>query len=274
MLAENEAFARGRALENLDRLLGEAEARHEVGHEGEPAAENLGAARFVVRLVDHAEHRGGVGVVDEFVRQERMQHDLDRRIWRRRIDQIGALDADKLVVGDHVERAQPAQRVKPHRRKAFGFDRRHVGAGGFYPQHLDIFAEEVAHTGLQRGVTAAMQHQLGVAAKEPRRVEAKRQVAIDAGFRTVRNEGLGVTVDPGAFHGALDLSRRTRSVGINFGFPICGRPPPRNVCSALIRSLASICPACFVRSYMNAGQDGFRDESSETDETSQIAKPF
>ena len=28
-------------------------------------------------------------------------------------------------------------------------------------------------------------------------------------------------------------------------FPICGRPPPCKVfCSALIRSLASICPAC------------------------------
>ena len=108
VLAENEAFVCGRALQELDRLLGEAEARHEVGHEGEPAAENLGATRFAVRLIDHAEHRGSVGVIDEFVRQEGVQHDLDRRSWRPRIDQVGALDADKFVVGDGVEPAQPA----------------------------------------------------------------------------------------------------------------------------------------------------------------------
>ena len=47
-------------------------------------------------------------------------------------------------------------------------------------------------------------------------------------------------------------------------FSICGRPPPCKVfCSALIKSLASICPACFVRSHMNAGQGGFRDKSSK-----------
>ena len=132
-----------------------------------------------------------------------MQHDLDRRSWRRRIDQVGALDADKFVVGDGVEPAQPAQGVKPHRRQAFAFDRRHVGAGGFDPQHLDIFAEDIAHAGLERGVAAAMQHQLAVAAKKPRRVEAERQVAVDAGFRTVRDECLGVTVDPRALHGSM-----------------------------------------------------------------------
>ena len=164
MLPKNEAFACRCALKDLDRLLGEAEARHEVGHEGEPPAENLGAARFAVRLIDDAEHRGGMGVIDEFVRQQRVQHDLDRRSWRRRIDQVGAFDADKLVVGDRIEAAQPAHGFKPHRRQAFGFDRRHVGAGGFDPQHLDIFAKEIAHAGLERGVAAAMQHQLGVAA--------------------------------------------------------------------------------------------------------------
>ena len=109
VLPKNEAFACGCALKDLDRLLGEAEARHEVGHEAEPAAENLGAARFAVRLVDDAEHRGRMGVIDEFVRQEGVQHDLDRRIGRRRIDQVDAFDADKLVVGDGVEAAQPAQ---------------------------------------------------------------------------------------------------------------------------------------------------------------------
>ena len=79
-------------LEDLDRFFREAKARHDVGHEAQAAGKHLGAFFLAVGLVDHAEHRGGVGVVDEFVRQKRMQHHLDGRIWRRRIDQIGAFD--------------------------------------------------------------------------------------------------------------------------------------------------------------------------------------
>ena len=41
-------------------------------------------------------------------------------------------------------RAAGAIGVKPHRRQAFRLDRRHVGAGGLDPQHLDLLAEEVA----------------------------------------------------------------------------------------------------------------------------------
>ena len=111
-------------------FLGEAEARHEVRHEGEPAAKNFGAFFFAVGLIDHAEHRRRMGVIDEFVRQERVQHDFDGRIWRRRIDQVGALDGDQLLVGDRVERAQLPQRRQPYRRQAIGLGRRHVGAGG------------------------------------------------------------------------------------------------------------------------------------------------
>jgi hypothetical protein len=40
-------------------------------------------------------------------------------------------------------------------------------------------------------------------------------------------------------------------------------PSSQGVLQFLIRSLASICPACLVRSHMNAGQDGFRDGSSK-----------
>ena len=107
-LLENEAVARLVALENFDRLLRQAEARHEVGHESQPLAKNFGAFFLAVRLVDQAEHRGGVGVIDEFVRQEGVQHHLDGRIWRRWIDQVGALDADQFFVVDMVERAQLA----------------------------------------------------------------------------------------------------------------------------------------------------------------------
>ena len=177
VLAQDQPVAGLGALEDFDRLFRQAEARHHIGHEGEPPPEHLGAFFLAVRLVDHAEHRGGVGVVDEFVRQERVQHHLDRRIGRRRIDQIGALDADELVVVDGVERAQFAHRVKPHGGKPVRVDRRHVGAGGFDAQHLDVLAEAVAHARLQRGVAAAVQHELRVAAEQPRRVDAQRQIA-------------------------------------------------------------------------------------------------
>jgi transposase len=49
--------------------------------------------------------------------------------------------------------------------------------------------------------------------------------------------------DPHA--GDLYVFRGVRGDLIKPAFPVCGRPPPRKVfCSALIRSLAPICPAC------------------------------
>jgi len=44
-----------------------------------------------VGLVDDAEHRGRVGMVDELVRQEGVQQRLHRGVGRHRIDQVGAL---------------------------------------------------------------------------------------------------------------------------------------------------------------------------------------
>ena len=40
-----------------------------------------------------------MGVVDEFVRQERVQQGFDRRVGRRRIEQVGALKAHHVLVG-------------------------------------------------------------------------------------------------------------------------------------------------------------------------------
>ena len=148
MLAENEPVPRVLPFKDFDRLSGEAEARHEIRYEGEPAAKNFGAFFFAVRLIDHTEHRRRMGVIDEFVRQKRVQHDLDRRVWRCRVDQVGALNGDQLFIGDRVERAQLAQRRKAHRRQPFRLGRRHVGSRRFHPQHLNIFAEQVARVGL------------------------------------------------------------------------------------------------------------------------------
>ena len=53
-------------LEHLGGLFREPKARHDVGHEAQPAAESLRAQRRAVGLVDQAQHRGRVGVIDEF----------------------------------------------------------------------------------------------------------------------------------------------------------------------------------------------------------------
>ena len=124
VLVEDQPFDFRILVEHLGGFFGEAEARHQIGHEAEPAAEHFGAQFGRVRLVDQAEHRGGVGVVDEFRRHEGVQQHLDRRRGGLRIDQISALHPRHLVVGQRLARAQGAQRFEPHRRKTGGLDRR------------------------------------------------------------------------------------------------------------------------------------------------------
>ena len=143
MLGEDQSVTWLDPLEDLDCFLGEAEARHQIRHVSQAPAEHLGAFFLAVGLIDHAQHRGGVGVIDKFVRQEGVQHDLDRRIWCRRINEIGALDRDEFFVADVIERAQPPQCVEPDGGQAFGLDRRHVGAGSFYAQDIELLAEVI-----------------------------------------------------------------------------------------------------------------------------------
>jgi hypothetical protein len=83
--------------------------------------------------------------------------------------------------------SKPAERHKPDRRQAVGFDRRHVGAGSLHPQDFDVLAKGVAHAHFDRRVAAAVQHQLGIAAEQSRCVDAQREVAVDAGFGVVRD---------------------------------------------------------------------------------------
>ena len=111
-------------------------------------------------------------MVDEFVRHEGMQQKFERRARRHRVEQVAALHPRHVVVGEIVERAQPLQRREPHRRHAAGLDRTHVAAGAFNAQHLDLVAGEIAHLGLDRRVAAAVQHECGIAAEQPRGVDA------------------------------------------------------------------------------------------------------
>ena len=79
-------------------------------------------------------------------------------------------------------------------------DLRHVGAGGFDAKHLGFFTEAIAHARFQRGVAAAVQDELRIAAEQARGVDTERQIAADARRRAVRDKIFSVTIDPAAFH--------------------------------------------------------------------------
>ena len=75
-----------------------------------------------------------------------------------------------------LQRAQPAQLVQPHRGQALRLDIAHVPAAALDAQHVDIFAELIFRGGLHRCVAAAVQHQLRIAAEQPRRIGAQREI--------------------------------------------------------------------------------------------------
>ena len=148
-----------------------------------------------------------MGVIDERVRHEGMQQQFQRRAGRHRIEQIGALHARHVLVGKFVAAAQLAQRRKPHRHHAGRLDGRHVGAGALDAQHLDLVACEVAHPRLHRGVAAAVQHELAIAAEQSRAVDAQRQLRRNAACGIAVDRRLGVTIDPAALHQASPCRR-------------------------------------------------------------------
>ena len=82
MLVQDQALDVGLGLVDLRGQLGEPEARDDVGHEAHAAVVDLLDQLLAVRLVDQAQHRGGMRVVDEVVRQEGVQQRLHRRVGR------------------------------------------------------------------------------------------------------------------------------------------------------------------------------------------------
>ena len=170
----------GLGVVHLGRQLGEAEARNDVGHEPHAAVVDLRHQLFPVRLIDQAQHGGGVRVVDELVRQEGVQQRLDGRVGCRGIEQVDALEVDHVLVGERGQRAQLPQRAELDRRQAGGLDGAHVPARALDAQHLVRLAEQVLGQRLDRRVAAAVQHQRGIAPQQPRRVGAQRDVGADA----------------------------------------------------------------------------------------------
>ncbi len=126
-----------------------------------------------------------MGVVDEGMRQERVQQRLDRRIGRGRIDQVGALQRHHVLVAEAVQLARLQQRRELHRRQARRLDHRHVPAAALDAEHVPGVADEVGDFHLHRRVAPAMQHQARLAAKETGGVDAQREFAVETAFGVV-----------------------------------------------------------------------------------------
>ena len=99
VLDQDQAFDRGVRIEHLRGGLCEPESRHHIGDIADARAKHLAAQRFAIRLIGEREHRCRMRVVDEFVRDERVQQRLDRGIGRGRVDQIGALQPHHVFIG-------------------------------------------------------------------------------------------------------------------------------------------------------------------------------
>ena len=152
-----------------------------------------------------------MGVVDEFVRQEGMQQGLDRRVGRARVEQVDALEIHHLPVAEPVQRGEPPERLQPDRGQARRLDIGHVPARALDAQHVRRLAQQVGHGGLDRGIAAAMQHQAGIAAQQPRRVDPERHVFRNALVPVAGDHGGGVARRIAASHGFYPAAARRRS---------------------------------------------------------------
>ncbi len=89
MLHQHEPLDIRTGLEGFSRGLGERQPGPNIGHDRHTAADHLGAKGGAIGLVDEAQHRDGMRVVDKAVRQEGVQQCLDRDVRRRGIEQRG-----------------------------------------------------------------------------------------------------------------------------------------------------------------------------------------
>ena len=213
VLVQDQSFDVGLGVVDVRRHLRQREARHHVGNHAHPSVIEIGADGFAIRLVDEAQDGVGVGVVDKFVRQEGVQQGFDRRVRRRGLEQVFALNAHHVLVGEFGAGAQLAQTVEAHGRQSRGLDHGHVRARAFDAEHRDLLAEQVGHDRLHRGVAATVQHKLGIAPEQAGGVDARGKVAADALRRIAVDRRLRLAIHPAAFHRAFLSRNRTATTG-------------------------------------------------------------
>src|SRR5690606_27031850 len=80
---------------------------------------------------------------------------------------------------------------------------RHVPAAALDAQDLDVLAGDVGDRRLDRRVAAAVQHQGGLAAEQPRGIDAERQILVHALLGVALDIAAGVGVAPLVLHRVL-----------------------------------------------------------------------
>ena len=88
---------------NLRDTFRQGKTRNRVGHIGHAIAEYVARDRLALRLIGDRKHRGRMGVIDKFMRQESVQQCFDRRIRCGGIQQIDALVIDHVLVREFRE---------------------------------------------------------------------------------------------------------------------------------------------------------------------------
>ena len=151
---------------------GQVKAGHHIGHQGNPIAIDLAANRFGIGLVGQGQQGNRMGVVDVGVGQEGMQQGLHRRIGGGRIDQVLALGRHHRLIAEALQGPQGLQGLQAHGRMAGGLDRGQVPARSLHAEHGDRFAQQPRHRGFNRGVAAAMEHQVWIGPEQAGRVGA------------------------------------------------------------------------------------------------------
>lgn len=157
---------------------------------------------FPLRLVRERQDGIGVGVVDEFTRDENVDEGLDGRRGRPGVEAMGAEGVDHVLVGQLFQGPEFFHVVQFQSRVSVRFDGCHVVTGGLDEQGSDGFAQEVGPDRFHGGVAPAVQHQSGLGTDQGGHVETDGQVL--AVFLAVLFDELsGPVVRPAVDHAVL-----------------------------------------------------------------------
>ncbi len=187
-------------VEDLFGLQRERETRHHVRHDCGARSIYFPAERHAVRPVAQSENRIGMRMVDEFVRDERVQQSLDRWIGCGTVEQVAALDCNHLLITEGLETGEFQQRGEPHGRQTRRLDRRHIPARALHAQHFCRLPGVIAQDGFDRRITTAMLDQARVAAEQASRICAQSQVFVGALCAIGFDRGSRVAVGPQVTH--------------------------------------------------------------------------
>ena len=140
-----------------------------------PNSSAITSARM--RQVGKGQERGGVRVIDEFMRKERMKKRFHRRVGRRRIHKIGALDVDHFLVRKRIERPQFQKRRQLYRRKTGCLDGAEVPSRSL-TKNIDGLTENIRRHRFAGRVAASMHDEVGHLSDELGRVDTVRKILL------------------------------------------------------------------------------------------------